>query len=233
MNKNITPIIVGVAVVVALGFLVLRPKAPQGRAVDVLAAIDVSDSTRLPLPGGGHLMGRSIELLARVGTRLDYSRDHLTIFRVERETREFYDDLAPRSREKFQWFLIRHTKPAPAHSGTFPARFWTQAAARAARASEPVAVVYLGDADNDDLTPASRDEMSRAAQQLASNAQVREVSIYGANPKNWETLRQVFAPLDAKGILHLHASDEMAVKPLMEEIEAMRHAGEAGGKSSS
>lgn len=223
MKKILTPLIVCSVVV---GFTVVRSQAPKGRPVHVIGGIDVSDSVRRKGVHGGHLLGRSIELTSRLGSRLKAQHDRLTLFRVERETREFYSDFAPRSRDKFQWMLVNHTKPAATSGGTFPARFWAEAARRASQSSMSVVVVYTGDADNDDQTAASRQAIVQAARELAANAKVREVAVYGAHPKNWETLRLLLAPLDAKGILHLHSADEMSPGALLQRIDALRWAGQ-------
>jgi hypothetical protein len=185
------------------------------------------------MAGGGTQLGRSVAFAARMGTLLD-NQDQLTVFRVARQTEEFYDDKAPRSRDKFQWLLIHHTKPKAAQDGTFTAKFWTEAANRAEHSTLPVAIAYLGDADNDDLTTASRQQIADAAKRLAKSPAVGEVSIFGANPKNWETLRSEFAPLDAKGILHIYPVDQMSPTDFITRVQAIRRAPKvnAAGKNS-
>lgn len=226
--------VVAAAVVAGIAVLSMPHKnVSQSSGVEVLTGIDVSDSVRQEMAAGGTQLGRSIAFAARMGMLLD-DRDQLTIFRVARQTEEFYDDKAPSSRDKFQWLLIRHTKPKAAKDGTFPAKFWTEAANRAEHASLPMAVAYLGDADNDDLTMESRQEITKAAERLAKSPAVGEVSIFGANPKNWETLRSEFASLDAKGILHIYPVDKMSPTDFIDRVQAIRRAPEAKhpGKSS-
>jgi hypothetical protein len=221
--KNNSASLTVVAAIAAgvVGFALLRPQAPRGNAVQVIAAIDASASARRKLPDGGTLLGRSIVTLAKAGTRLDQSRDRLAIFRVDREVKEFYDELAPASREKFQWLLVRQTeKPAP--DGTFPAKFWTEAARRAAAVTGPVAIIYAGDGDNDDLTAQAEQDMKAAARQLAANPRVCDVSIVGASPKNWERLREIFGVLGDR--LHIHAPDQMNPTSLLERLNAARSA---------
>lgn len=219
--KNQAPLCVAGAVVIALLVVALRHAAPApGSAVLVIEALDASDSVRQELPAGGTLLGRVIVTLAKVGARLDASRDQLAVFRVDRDAKEFYDQAAPASREKFQWSLIHATQAPAAHRGTFPAKFWTQAAARAATSQGPVAIAYGGDADNDDLTAQATQELQAAAQRLGANPRVSDVSIFGANPKNWATLRAIFAPLGDR--LHLYAPDQMNPAPFLERLAAAR-----------
>lgn len=223
--KNNTPLLlVGAVVTVLLAMLVLRPTAPRGSAVLVIAALDTSDSVRRPLPDGGTLLGRAIVNVAKLAARLDESRDQLVVFRVDRQAKEFYDETAPRSREKFQWMLIRQTK-TPAQPGTFPAKFWTQTAQRAEDSKLPVAVFYAGDADNDDLTTQAMAAMKAAARRLAANSRVRDVTITGANPKNWEKLRTIFEPLRDR--FHLQAPDQMNPAPTLERLEQSRSPNES------
>jgi len=219
MKNAIAPLAAGTAVVVIAALLAARPHAPRGSAVEVIAGIGASGSERRAEATGGTVMGRSIAALAKLAVRLDCNRDHLTVFRVDREAREFYDQTAPESREKFQWLLINETKPAP-RSGSFPASFWTRVAKRAQSAKRPVAICLFQDGDNDDLRPAARLEMQHAARVLAANPRVVSVRFYGARSKNWDTLRAVFAPLGQR--LHFQGPDQINVTPLTQELEAAR-----------
>ena len=211
--------------VVAIGGLVtlplLRHRTPQGSAVQLIVGVDVSDSVRQQDAAGGSLMGRSIALLARLATNLDSDRDHVVAMRVERTTREFYNGKAPESREKFLWSLISQTRVRATSDGTFPAKFWNEAADCAQGSSLPVAIAYVGDADNDDLSAAATSAMKIAARRLAANPRVVSVWFFGANSKNWASLRAAFAPLGDR--LHLQNADTMDAAPLLDELEAARH----------
>jgi|GEM_PF-2355448 len=221
--KNNTLSFVAVAVVITslITFAVLRPSAPQGSAVRLIAGIDTSDSVRDQDTAGGTLLGRCIACLARLSARLDQHRDRVTIIRIDREAREFYDQNAPRSREKFQWLLISETRPAAKVGGTFPAKFWAKAAERAQGVTVPVAVCLFSDSDNDDLSATARSEMQHAAKLLADNPHVVAVCCYGAHSKNWENLRTVFAPLGDR--LQLRGPEEMDPTPLLSQLETARH----------
>lgn len=211
--------VVAIAGVTAL--IALRPKAPLGRNVEVISGIDTSDSEREKDASGGSRLGRGIALLAKLGARLDQNRDHLTVFRVDREAREFYDQLAPKSREKFQWRLISETQTPAQQSGTLPYKFWTEAAKRADQSESPVAVCLFSNGDCDDLSDAAHAELRQAAQKLAQNPRVVSVRIYGAESKNWASIKEDFAPLGDR--LQVQNPGDMDAEPLLSELEEARH----------
>ena len=218
-----TPLAIAVVATVAgLGIFALsrRSPAPPRGPVGVLVGLDASDSVRAQHEGQSPLLGASVNLVAQLGETLDPNRDRLTVFRVDSQTQEFYDAKAPRDPEAFHHTVIQRMKPRPRRGGTFPARFWAEVARRAQGASRPVAVLYAGDADNDDFTAAALDAMRRAGLALGKNPRVAAVYICGANPKNWAGLRRVFAPLGDR--LHLQAPSEMDVTPLVAGLEDAR-----------
>lgn len=211
-----------VVTVAGLGIFALTrssPEPPRG-PVGVLAGLDASDSVRAQHEGQAPLLGMSVNLVAQLGETLDPDHDRLTVFRVDSQTQEFYDANAPRDPEAFHHTVIERMKPRPRRGGTFPARFWTEAARRTQAASHPVAVLYAGDADNDDFSAASLDAIRRAGLALGKNPRVVAVYICGANPKNWAGLRRVFAPLGDR--LHLQAPSEMDATPLVAGMEDAR-----------
>lgn len=222
-NKTFIPLAaLAVVAVAATGFFALprrAPEPPRGPVV-VFTGLDGSDSVREQSQGQAPLLGAGVNLVALLGEVLDPNRDRMTVFRVDWQVREFYDGHAPRDPEAFHHTLIQHMKPRPERSRTLPALFWVEVARRAQDAAHPVAILYAGDADNDDLTAASLDTMRRAALALGKNPRVVAVYICGANPKNWAGLRAVFAPLGDR--LHLQAPSEMEVMSLVDSLEAAR-----------
>lgn len=201
------------------------PRTP----VSVIVGLDTSRSVRMPLPSGGTLLGRSRALLADMTGRLQPGLDHVTVAGVDRQALEFFDSDAPESSEEFLQNLLDQTKSAPQTDGTYPAEFWTLAAQRAASVSDApgvaVAVLLLSDGDNDDFSPASQVKMRNAARLLAANKRVIAVAFVGAAPKNWATLRSLFAPLGSR--LHLQAPQDMDSDSLLQKLETARRAAEA------
>lgn len=212
--------VIGVAALAA-GAL-LRHATPQGQPVTLIAALDTSGSVRVGQSDGSTLLGRCVASVARLVVRLDGGHDHVSVYRVDRQAQEFYDDTAPASRERFQWLLIDRTKPRAAQDGTFPAVFWGEAAQQVATTQTPVAIVYGGDADNDDLRPSAVAAMRQAAQRLAANPRVVAVVFLGASPKNWATLQDIFAPLGTR--LLRQPPEAMDINPVLDRLEAARAA---------
>ncbi len=218
------------AAVVVFGGLALwsRLSAPT-TPVTVIAGLDASRSVRVPLRGGGSLLGSCRASLADLAGRLHPGFDHLMVARVDRQTKEFFDESAPEGTEAFLQTMLDHTQTPPMIDGTLPATFWTLAAKRAASPElapgAGVAVAFLGDGDIDDFTEAARQEIRAAARALAANKRVVSVEFFGINPKNWETIRKLFAPLGER--LRLHPPQEMEPNELVRRLEAARHAATA------
>lgn len=217
---------VGVALAVLGGLVVWgRLSAPTTR-VTVIAGLDASASMRSALPGGGTLLGQSRAALADLAGRLQPGLDRLVVARVDRQTSEFFDEAAPTGSEAFLQTLLDHTRTPPSTDGTHPANFWRLAARRAASLQQApgagVAVAFLGDGDNDDLTKTARDEIRAAARALAANPRVVSVEFFGVNPKNWDTLRELFAPLGAR--LRLHPPQQMEPDELLARLQTARQA---------
>lgn len=221
-NKNNTRAIVAVLALAGLGLLALSPRssAPPRGPVNVMVGLDASKSVRVAQEGRTPLLGAGVNLVAQLGETLDPDRDHLTVFRVDWRTQEFFDATAPSDPEAFQHTVIEQMKPLPQREGTFPALFWVEVARRAEEAPHPVAILFTGDADNDDLSEASLRAMRAAGVALGKNPRVVAVYISGANPKNWARLRDIFAPLGKR--LHLQEPSQMDVSPLMTELDAAR-----------
>lgn len=222
-NKNsllVPVVLVASAIIGITAYVALRPHAPMGRKVKLISGIDTSGSEREKNANGASNMGRGIALLAKLGARLDSDRDDLTVFRVDRETLEFYDQLAPQSREKFQWRLINQTKDAAPKGGTIPWKYWDKAADRAALSKVPVIVCLFTNGDCDDLSEAAHLSMRQSAQKLADNPHVVAVYVFGAQAKNWNAVKDDFAILGER--LHVQNPDEMDINPLLTELEAAR-----------
>ena len=197
--------------------------------VTVIAGVDASRSVRTPMAGGGTLLGSSRTSLTQLATRLHPGLDRLVVARVDRQTKEFFDEEAPAGSEEFLQTLLDHTEKPPAVDGTFPAKFWTLAARRAASLEQApgvaVGIAFVGDGDNDDFSPAAQNAMRAAARALAANKRVVSVEFFGVAPKNWETIRELFAPLGER--LRLHPPQQMEPDELVARLEAARRAADA------
>lgn len=225
-NNSSFPVVpfLAVGAVVVGGLLLARFNAPPRVPVSVIAGIDASESVRVADAGGGTQLGQSRSAVARLGAGLQAGSDHLAVVRVDRAVNEFYCNTAPTGSEEFLRLLMQHTQTPATQGGTYPAKFWTLAARRAAdwqmAPGRAVAIGYWGDADNDDLTPQSREEIAAAATQLAANPRVLGVWIYGAKATNWGTLRELFAPMGAR--LHLATREQMAPSGLLDSLDEAR-----------
>ena len=208
------------------GLLVLvglaRWSAPS-RPVTLIVGIDSSDSVRSNGPDGS-LLGRTRIAIAEAASRLAPGYDRLKLVRVDREAREFFDGTAPDGNETLLQLLYDHTQSRAGRTGTLPANFWSFAAQQAESPDlapgAGVAVVYAGDADNDDLSAASQAQIREAAQRLAANPRVVSVEFYGFNPRNAATLREEFAPLGAR--FQLQPADAMDTDHVVERLETAR-----------
>lgn len=179
------------------------PASPTGApSCHVYAGLDTSASWR-------PFLGVSATLCARQGLRLDPDRDFLTLYRLDSSTREFSNGLAPESGEKIQRVIIHEVGAVSATHGTFPAKFWTATAARAKSDPGSVVVEIFSDGDNDDQSAQASSEIKTAARSLAANPHVSAVWIFGAEPRNWATLRTEFAPLGDR--FHLCSPPEMTI----------------------
>lgn len=219
--KSIFLPLAGVASLLVVGQLaVRRAMAPAPRPVLLLTGIDTSRSVRVPLAGGGTQLGRSLAQLAEVGASLAPGTDQIVAFRVDNTTQEFISEGAPDDEDQFTWTLIARTKVAPAQDGTFPAPFWVEAASRAASATTPVAVALWSDGDDDSKNLGQAIQIRRAALALAANKRVVSVDVFGVTPKNWDALRDLFAPLGNR--LHLHVPETIDTEGLLQRLEAAR-----------
>lgn len=181
---------------------------PAGR--HVYLGLDTSASWR-------PCLGVSATLCARMALRLDPDRgDLLTLYRLDSSTREFSDGPAPESGDRLQRTIIAEVQGVSGTKGTFPARFWTTVAGRAAADVGPVAVGCFSDGDNDDQTAASQSEIRRAARRLADNPRVVSVSVWGAAPRNWATLRGEFASLGTR--FHLCPPPDMTLDRITRDL---------------
>jgi len=165
-------------------------------------------------------LSAAVTLCAGQAGLLDPATDHLTLYRVDRQTREFSDGPVPDDPDAVQHTLVTQVKNVPPQSGTFPARFWTTVADRAAADQDTAVIGFYSDADNDDLNAASEAVIRAAAQKLAANKRVASVSVYGVNPENRADLRRCFAPLGDR--LHLYGPTEMTADAVAEAVDAAR-----------
>lgn len=161
-------------------------------------------------------LGVSATLCARQTMNLDPNQDKVTLFRVDRQTEEFFDDSAPESGEELQATIIRQLQKNPTTSGTYPAVFWKEAADRAEGDSGPVTIELFSDGDNDDQEAASLADIRRSAHRLAGNPHIAGVWVFGAARENWAVLRSEFAPLGNR--FHLCVPSEMTVEKVAEAV---------------
>jgi hypothetical protein len=182
--------------------------------VHVYTGFDTSESIR------PHL-GSFVRYGAALGRQLDPGKDLLTLYRVDRETLEFWDDPPPSSGERLQKALVKRLEPRPARNRTLPARFWQEVAGRAADDRGSVGIVFYSDGGNDDQSDQSFKTICKAAQALAANPYVLTVEVFGVNPRCRPYLRRAFAPLGPRRF-HLHGLDEMNVQPFIDRLNAAR-----------
>lgn len=171
-----------------------------GRERHIYVGLDTSGSWR-------PYLGVSATLCTRQAMLLDPGRDKLTLYRLDSSTREFSNGPAPESGDRLQRTIVHEVASVSGSQGTFPARFWTAAAGRAAGDPGSVTVEIYSDGDNDDQTAQSVLAIQAAAQRLAANPHVTGVWVFGAEPRNWAALRAEFAPLGDR--LHLYSPTEM------------------------
>ncbi len=155
-------------------------------------------------------LGVSATLCARQALALDPDRDFLTLYRLDSSTREFSDGPAPESSDRLQRVIVREAASVSDTRGTFPARFWNTVAGRAEGDTGTVVIEIYSDADNDDMTAQSQADICRSARRLAANPHVRGVWVFGAQPRNWSTLRREFGPLRDR--FHLCSPAEMTMQ---------------------
>ena len=211
MNKRLTmkTSVTGTGLLAALalangcGQSPVQPGAPGDRGAagrHLYVGLDSSGSWR-------PYLGVSATLCARQALRLDPDHDHLTLYRMDSSTQEFSDGPAPESGDRLQRTIVSEVQGLSATDGTFPAHFWTTVADRADADTGPVVIETFSDGDNDDQTAQSETAIKKAAQRLAKNPQVVSVSVFGAEPRNWATLRREFTPLGDR--FHLCSPSEM------------------------
>lgn len=179
-----------------------EPSTPASAGRHLYIGLDTSGSWR-------PYLGVSATLCSRQAMQLDPAQDLLTLYRMDSRTHEFSDGPSPESGDHLQRTIIAEVQAVSPVQGTFPARFFTAAAARAATDSGPVTVEVFSDGDNDDQTGQAQQALRQAARSLADNPHVVSVCVFGAAPANWAALRSEFAPLGAR--LHLCSPPEMTL----------------------
>ncbi len=177
--------------------------AARAQSCHLYAGLDTSASWR-------PYLGVSATLCARQALRLDPDHDSLTLYRLDSSTREFSDGHAPESGDRLQRTIVSEAASVSGTRGTFPARFWTAVTQRAAGDAGTVVIEIFSDGDNDDLTARSSSAIRTAAHRLAQNRHVAGVWVFGAQPRNWATLRGEFAPLGDR--FHLCSPTEMTLE---------------------
>ena len=193
MRKLLVGIVLLMLVTGALFFLVLSflrrypLKVPAPVCFDALVGIDISASNRKNLPG-------SVVSVSRFGSSLGPC-DQLALYRVSSVAEEFYSGPPPSSRQKLQELIIAQVREVPRRRGTFPVKFWEEAALRSAGNGRPVLVLLYSDGENDDMSNESRVSLKHVARRLAANTRVRFVGVVAASPKTRRSLRDAFTPL--------------------------------------
>lgn len=183
------------------------------KPMHLMLGIDASGGARPRL--GDYILVTKV-----MAEQLTAGEDKLTLYRVDNNAKEFSDQPYDGNAENLFQTLKHEIKDKPLQNGTYPAKFWTNTADRASQSKVPVLVVLLSDGDNDDMRPEVVREMKAAAQRLADCPQVRGVTLCGASPTNWQSLRETFKPLGAR--LTLLSPTEMAadkVTPLLEKTQ--------------
>lgn len=217
--------------IVVGGLLWAKLQAAPAVPVSVLSGLASSGSERQESADQASLLSLSRASLARLGAALNSKTDHLTVWRVDRETSEFYAQ-APQSYETLLPLFVSHTKQPASAPRTLPAKFWTQVAGRAANLElapgYKVVIVFYHDGDNDDQSLASRAQIEKAARALAANPRVLGVWIVGAKQSNWQAHREMFAPLG--GRLHMVPREQMSPQPILEEIDEARRQADSKDK---
>ena len=186
--------------------------------IHLYEGLDRSDSYR------PHLSG-AVSLCAGQAGLLDPGTDALTLYSLDRQAREVSDGPASDDPDAVQHTLVTQVKNVPSQGGTFPAKFWTAVAERAAADPKTVVIGLYSDADNDDETAASGTAICIAAQKLADNPHVATVSVYGVDPDNRAALRHLFAPLGDR--LHLYGATEMTADAAAQAVDTARAAATA------
>jgi len=199
--------IMGVAALTLLAGGCGHPPLPAsgaggGRPCHLYAGLDTSASWR-------PYLGVSATLCARQALRLEPKHDALTLYRLDSSTREFSDGPAPESGDRLQRTIVSEAASVSSTRGTFPARFWAAVTRRAEGDAGTVVIEIFSDGDNDDLTAQSSSAIKAAAHRLARNPRVAGVWVFGAQPRNWATLRAEFAPLGDR--FHLCSPTEMTL----------------------
>lgn len=161
---------------------------PAGEPVDQVVGLDTSLSARRRLPA-------YVQAAARLTRRVNAAGGHSTLYRVDHQTLEFYDGVAPSGTEKIQELLVRELAPRPNRAGTHPAEFWHAAATRAAASRRDMVVALIGDGGNDDRSPEAMAKLRAAVERLAASPRVRRVLVWGVIPETREQLRADLAPL--------------------------------------
>jgi hypothetical protein len=210
--RNIVPraLSVGALVVLTLSHSGCRNSAfspPLSPPAHLLIGWDASKSARKWLPA-------YVRAGARLVRRFEPDYDWVTMYRVDSETTEFFDEPPPGSILTVQNLLTSELADPPAKDGTSPWRFWKAVAERAAAIQRPVLIVLLTDGENDDQTKAGQHELRFAIARLAGNKNVRRVCVWGVERTSREALRRELSPLGNRlvlcGPLTMHPNQAMA-----------------------
>ena len=156
--------------------------------------VDASASTRPCQPA-------YVRMISAYTGRLEPECDHITVYRVEKQMFEVFDDRTPGNQESMQAKLVAQLRAKPREGGTYPAGFWTTAAERADHAVGKTVTALFSDGDNDDQRAEADHAIRAAAKRLAANPNVVAVAICGVNPDNRATLRDQFKPLGDRLLL--------------------------------
>ena len=166
--------------------------APTCRSPLLITGVDASGSYRGQLGGAAYIISRlAASSLCGIWE----------LFRVDQAATECWNAAPPAGSEAAAGTVVDAVRKVPAQDNTYPAAFWKRAAADAADAKTPIAIVFATDGDNDDQTAGAADSIHRSVVALAHNPNVQLVAIYGVNKENRDWLRTAFKPLGDRFVL--------------------------------
>lgn len=207
-------LIVRVCLIVMIGFLLALPLScgrPRGR-VHVYSGIDASISFRDFLEGS---TAEECDFDARLEPE-----DKLTVYRVDCDSNEIFDGLAPENAASLAATLTDQLKPLPRYPGTFPAQFFAAVAKRSDTEHDPFIVFYHSDSDQDDWSAASKTALYAAAQKLAAN-HCLYVVFWGIKSSNRQAMRDAFAPLGEDRVL-VYGTEDVDTDSLLARLNQAR-----------
>jgi hypothetical protein len=214
--QRLITVVILTAVTAALIALSLRGR-PLPPPIGLLVAYDTSDSDRVRLPA-------SIRTSAAILSSLD-DWDHLELFRVDNETRQFHSGRPIVSREKLIPILNKELKPKSEVRGTKFHLFAKVAAQALRNAVHPTVVVLFSDCEPDDMTPSELGEYRAAIKQLANCQNLAGFALIGIRNTVWVHVNSDFAPLrDRLGHEYFltQGENDFAPSPLRNLITAVR-----------